>query len=104
MMVRAMWNGAVLAESDETRVVEGNYYLPPDSLRREYFARTKMHTVCPWKGIASYYTVTVDDVSNKNAAWCYPRPFPLARRIKNHVAFYGDVEILETAAEGIGES
>ncbi|MQA04514.1 MAG: DUF427 domain-containing protein [Streptosporangiales bacterium] len=95
MTVRARWNGVVLAESDETRMVEGNHYFPPASVRQECLAKTRLHTVCPWKGVASYYTVTVDGVSNKNAAWYYPRPFPLARKIKNYVAFHGDVEIVE---------
>lgn len=88
MTVRAVWNGVVLAESDDTVMVEGNHYFPPDSVHREYFTRTRLHSLCPWKGVASYYTVTVDGARYKNAAWFYPHPFPLARKLKNHVAFW----------------
>lgn len=95
MTVRATWNGVVLAESDNTMVVEGNHYFPPESLNKQYFSKTRSHSLCPWKGLASYYTVTVDGVTNPNAAWYYPRPFPLARKLKNRVAFWGGVEITE---------
>jgi hypothetical protein len=67
MRMRAVWNGAVLAESDDTVVVEGNHYFPPESLNRQYFTTSATHTVCPWKGIASYHTVTVDGVANPDA-------------------------------------
>lgn len=93
-MIRAMWNGTVLAESDETKVVEGNHYFPPESVNRELLTPTRTHTLCPWKGIASYYTVSVDGQDYPDAAWTYRRPFPLARKIKTHVAFYG-AEIVE---------
>ncbi|APB01228.1 DUF427 domain-containing protein [Nocardia seriolae] len=92
-MIRAIWNGAVIAEADSTVEVEGNQYFPVDSLKLEYFSESSHHTVCPWKGIASYYTVTVDGAENPNAAWYYPHPSPLARKIKNHVAFWHGVEI-----------
>ncbi|HNL51656.1 MAG TPA: DUF427 domain-containing protein, partial [Actinomycetota bacterium] len=72
--MRATWNGAVLAESDATVIVEGNHYFPPDSLNREYFSDSDTHTVCPWKGTASYYSVTVDGQVNEDAAWVYPQP------------------------------
>ncbi|NUR27746.1 MAG: DUF427 domain-containing protein [Catenulispora sp.] len=87
MSVRAVWNGVVLAESDETVVVEGNHYFPAESLRREYFAKNLMKSLCYWKGIASYYSITVDDITIPHAAWYYAHPSPLARRIKNRVAF-----------------
>jgi uncharacterized protein (DUF427 family) len=95
MTVRAVWNGAVLADSDATKLIEGNHYFPPESVNMAYFSKTKMHTLCPWKGIASYYTVRVNGEEYRNAAWYYPHPSPLARRIKNYVAFYGGVEIVE---------
>jgi uncharacterized protein (DUF427 family) len=99
MTVRAVFNGAVLAESNDTVVLEGNHYFPPESLRREFFTESRSHTLCPWKGIASYYTVTVDGVSSPDAAWYYPLPSPLARRIKNRVAFCRGVRV-EAVAEG----
>lgn len=93
MTVRASWNGVVLAESDETVVVEGNHYFPVESVRWEHFTRSGSHTVCPWKGIASYHTVTVDGVINRDAAWYYPRPSPLARKIKDRVAFWRGISV-----------
>lgn len=84
-MVRARLNGVTLAESDETKVVEGNHYFPPESVNADYFAKTKTHTVCFWKGVASYYTVSVDGAEYKDAAWYYPKPSPFARKIKNYV-------------------
>ncbi len=96
--MRAIWKGTVLAESDDTVVVEDNHYFPPESLHREYFVTNEAHTVCPWKGVASYYTVTVDGVSNPDAAWYYPQPLPLARKIKNRVAFWRGVQV-ETLAD-----
>ncbi|NUR27895.1 MAG: DUF427 domain-containing protein [Catenulispora sp.] len=100
MTMRAVWNGVVLAESDDTKVVEGNHYFPAESLIREYFAPSGMKSVCPWKGIASYYSITVDGVTNRDAAWYYPHPFPLARRIKNRVAFWQGVEVIATDPAG----
>jgi uncharacterized protein (DUF427 family) len=93
MTVRAVWNGAVLAESDDTVVVKGNHYFPPQSLRWEYFTDSRSRSLCPWKGIASYYTVTVDGRTNPDAAWYYPRPSPFARKLKNRVAFWNGVEV-----------
>lgn len=101
MTMRAMWNGAVLAESDDTVVVEGNHYFPADSLRREHFTDSSTHTVCPWKGTASYYTVVVGQSSNPDAAWYYPAPKPAADQIRNRVAFWRDVQITEETAAGI---
>ncbi|MBX9399218.1 DUF427 domain-containing protein [Streptomyces sp. TRM72054] len=98
-MLRAVWNGAVIAEAPRTVVVEGNHYFPPEALRREYFTKTRSRSLCFWKGLARYYTVTVDGRTNRNAAWYYPHPSPLARRIKNHVAFWQGVTI-EGAPEG----
>lgn len=92
-MIRAVWNGAVLAESPETVMVEGNHYFPPDALNREFFVGSDTHTVCSWKGTASYYTVVVDGVENADAAWYYPEPKSAAGEIKDRVAFWKGVKI-----------
>ena len=92
--MRAVWNGVTLAESEDTVVVEGNHYFPPESLRREYFTESRRRSVCPWKGIARYYTIEVDGSRNEGAAWPYPKPTPLARRIKTRVAFSRGVEVV----------
>jgi len=92
-MVRAIWNGAVLAESDQCRVVEGNYYFPPEAVRREFFRESTTHTTCGWKGVASYYTIEVDGQQNKDAAWYYPEPKPAAKEIAGYVAFWRGVEV-----------
>ncbi|HEX5494237.1 MAG TPA: DUF427 domain-containing protein [Mycobacteriales bacterium] len=100
MTMRATWNGAVLAESDDTVVVEGNHYFPADSLRREHFTGSATHTVCPWKGTASYYTVEVGESSNADAAWYYPDPKPAADEIRDRVAFWRGVQVTGVAAAG----
>jgi uncharacterized protein (DUF427 family) len=92
-MARAMWNGKVLAESDRFEVVEGNVYFPPEAVRREYLRPSATHTVCPWKGTASYWTVEVDGRENQDAAWFYPEPKQAAAQIKGHVAFWKGVEV-----------
>jgi uncharacterized protein (DUF427 family) len=92
-MVRAIWNGVILAETSRPVLLEGNVYFPPDDVRREYLARTRAWSVCPWKGLARYYTVRAAGAENKNAAWYYPHPSPLARKIKNHVAFWHGVQV-----------
>ena len=92
-MTRAIWQGAVLAESDRTEVVEGNHYFPPAALRREYFRASATHTVCGWKGTASYYDVVVDGEENKDAAWYYPTPLPAAKNIAGYVAFWKGVTV-----------
>jgi uncharacterized protein (DUF427 family) len=91
--MRATWNGAVLAESDATVVVEGNQYFPPESVNREFFQGSDTHTVCPWKGLASYLTVVVDGEANADAAWFYPEPKDAATEIKDHVAFWHGVTV-----------
>lgn len=94
--MRAIHNGEVVAESDETIVVEGNHYFPPSSIRSEAFTPTDHSTHCPWKGDAAYYTVTADGVSAENAAWYYPEPKEKAAQIKDYVAFYGSkVDVTE---------
>ena len=92
--MRAMWNDAVLAESDDTKVVEGNHYFPPESVKRELFAPSDHTTVCPWKGTASYYDVVVNGDTNTKAAWYYPEPKSGASEIKDHVAFWKGVEVV----------
>ena len=92
-MIRAVWNGAVLAEAPETVRVEGNHYFPVDSLRREYFSDSATTTMCPWKGTAHYYTVTVDGQANPDAAWYYPEPKSAASEIRDHVAFWKGVKV-----------
>jgi uncharacterized protein (DUF427 family) len=91
--VKAIWNGAVLAESDRTVVVEGNHYFPPDSLRMEHFRPSDTHTVCGWKGTASYYLIEVDGKRNPDAAWYYPDPKDAARQIAGYVAFWKGVTV-----------
>lgn len=91
--MKAIWNGAVLAESDETIVVEGNHYFPPDSVDRETLKGSSHHTTCPWKGQASYYDVVVDGQVNRDAAWYYPAPKPAAGQIKDYVAFWRGVRV-----------
>lgn len=93
--MKATWNGVVLAESDATVVVEGNHYFPQDSLRWEHFAATDTTSVCPWKGQASYFTVTADGKSNPDAAWTYKTPKPAADNIAGYVAFWRGVQVTE---------
>jgi uncharacterized protein (DUF427 family) len=92
--MRAIWKGAVLAESDDTVVVEGNHYFPAETLNQEYFRATDHQSVCPWKGTASYYDVIVDGDVNANAAWYYPTPKEAASEIKDLVAFWHGVEVV----------
>lgn len=91
--MRAVFNGVTVAESDRTVLLEGNHYFPPDAVRSEYLQPTHTKTLCPWKGIASYYTVSAGGARARNAAWTYRHPSPLARRIKNHIAFWREVEL-----------
>lgn len=92
-MAKASWKGAILAESDETIVIEGNHYFPPDSINRAYFKANNTHTTCPWKGIASYYNVVVGGTTNAGAAWYYPDPKSAAAEIKDYVAFWRGVKV-----------
>lgn len=91
--MKAVWKGKVLADSDETVVVEGNHYFPAESLRREHFRESATHTTCPWKGLASYYDVVVDGETNRDAAWFYPEPKDAAKEIKDRVAFWRGVTV-----------
>jgi uncharacterized protein (DUF427 family) len=92
-MAKAIWNGVVLAESNNGEIVEGNYYFPPDSINKEYFKDSNTHTICSWKGQASYYTLEVDGQQNKDAAWYYPNPKEKAQNIKGYIAFWRGVKV-----------
>jgi uncharacterized protein (DUF427 family) len=92
-MARAVWNGAVIAESDRCEIVEGNHYFPPEAVRRELLRDSATHTVCGWKGTASYYDVLVDGQVNKDAAWYYPQTKPAAANIRGYIAFWRGVKI-----------
>ncbi len=92
-MAKATWNGTVIAESDETVVVEGNHYFPPSAIKAEYFEQISATSVCPWKGTASYYDIVIDGDRNAGAAWYYPEPKKAAKEITDHVAFWKGVEV-----------
>ncbi|MBW4626895.1 MAG: DUF427 domain-containing protein [Brasilonema octagenarum HA4186-MV1] len=92
-MAKAIWNGTVLAESDNTVVVENNHYFPPDSVNKQYFKESNTHTTCPWKGLASYYSIEVDGQFNKDAAWYYPEAKEKAKQIEGYVAFWRGVKV-----------
>ncbi len=91
--MKAIWKDTVLAESDDTVVVEGNHYFPADSIKRDNFRESETHTACPWKGTASYYDVVVNGDVNKDAAWFYPQPKDAAKEIKDRVAFWRGVKV-----------
>ncbi len=93
--MKATWHDTVLAESDDTVVVEGNHYFPEAALRRELVRPSDTHTVCPWKGTASYYSVEVDGELNRDAVWFYPDPKPEASMVAGRVAFWKGVEVSE---------
>ena len=92
-MARAIWNGTVLAESNDTEVVEGNHYFPAESLNTDYFRPSDHTTVCGWKGTASYYDIVVDGQENRQAAWYYPTPKDAAANIKGRIAFWKGVTV-----------
>ena len=98
--MRAMWNGTVLAESEQTVLIEGNHYFPRDSVNTEYLHDSDTHTLCPWKGTASYYTVIVDGKHNRDAAWYYPNPSPAADHIRHHIAFWQGVTVETSTTPG----
>ncbi|MFD2932907.1 DUF427 domain-containing protein [Spirosoma flavum] len=93
--MKAIWNGETIAESNDTVVVENNHYFPKDSVKADYLTDSQTHTTCPWKGLASYYSLTVDGKTNTDAAWYYPDPKPAASQIKEYVAFWKGVKITE---------
>ncbi|ARK09343.1 DUF427 domain-containing protein [Fibrivirga algicola] len=92
--MKAIWNGETIAESDNTIVVENNHYFPLDSVKPEYLTDSQTRTTCPWKGLASYYSLTVGGKTNTDAAWYYPQPKPAASEIKDRVAFWKGVTVV----------
>lgn len=92
-MVQARWNGAVIADSNSTILLEGNHYFPPSAINRDFLEATDHTTVCPWKGTARYFTLSVDGALNPNAAWTYPDPTPEAASIRDYVAFWRGVDV-----------
>lgn len=94
-MPKAVWKGVVLADSDKTVMIEGNHYFPPDAVRWELLIQSPTTSRCFWKGRAHYLSIVLDDESNTDAAWHYPKPWPLARRIAAHVAFWRGVRIVD---------
>lgn len=93
--MKAIWENTVVAESNQTIVVEGHHYFPPDSIKKDCFGASDTHTTCPWKGVASYYHVKVGEKINNDAAWFYPEPKDAAKSIKDYVAFWRGVRIAE---------
>ena len=91
--MQAVWNDTIIAESEETIVVEGNHYFPPNSVRRKYLQDSSTHTLCPWKGQASYYDIVVKGERNADAAWFYPKTMEAANDIRDYVAFWKGVEV-----------
>ncbi len=92
--MKAIWKNVVLADSDDTALVEGNHYFPPEAVYKEYFQESTTHTTCSWKGEASYYNIVVNGEQNEDAAWYYPEPKDAAKHIQNHVAFWKGVEVV----------
>ena len=95
MTMRATWKGSVIAESDRTVVVEGHHYFPIEDVSEAYLEQSDHHSICPWKGRASYFDVVVGGDRNRDAAWFYPKPSPLARKVKGRVAFWKGVDVFE---------
>jgi len=93
--MKAIWNDIVIAESNETIVIENNHYFPANSINKEYFKPSDTHSICPWKGKASYYSVEVDGIENTDAAWFYPETKHAANQIENYVAFWKGITIIE---------
>jgi len=93
--MKAIWKDKILAQSDETIVVENNHYFPLDSLNREFFEQSTTTSACPWKGTASYYHIRIREDTNRDAAWTYENPKEAAKEITDHVAFWKGVEIVE---------
>jgi uncharacterized protein (DUF427 family) len=92
-MAKAIWNGTIIAESNETVIVEGNHYFPPDAINTEFFKNSTTHTNCHWKGLASYYNIEVKGQTNSNGAWYYPNPLPAASEITGYIAFWRGVKV-----------
>ena len=93
--MKAIWQGQVIAESDQTIVIEGNHYFPPSAVNRKYLVGSEATSVCPWKGTAHYYTLRVNGKENRDAAWYYPTPKKAAAEIEGYIAFWRGVEVAE---------
>jgi uncharacterized protein (DUF427 family) len=93
--MKAMWKDVILAESKSTIEIEGNHYFPPESIDRRFFRDSTTHTRCSWKGSASYYTIKIEDELNQDSAWYYPEPLDKVRHIKNYVAFWKGIKVVE---------
>lgn len=93
--MKAIWNGETIAESNDTIVIEGNHYFPADAVKKEFFKKSDTHTACPWKGTASYYTLEVNNDTNKDAAWYYPEAKEAAKAIEGRIAFWKGVEVVQ---------
>jgi uncharacterized protein (DUF427 family) len=93
--MKAIWNGEIIAESNDTLVIEDNHYFPIDSVNKTYLKSSETTSVCPWKGTANYYSLSVDGEENKDAVWYYDEPKELAKGIKNRVAFWKGVEVIK---------
>ncbi len=93
-MPKAIWNGEVIAESDDTVVVENNHYFPRDAVKADLLRESSTTTVCPWKGTASYYSIEVDGQVNRDAAWYYPTPKDAAKEITDRIAFWRGVQVV----------
>ena len=102
MAMKAVWNGVVIAESDDTVVVEGNHYFPVESLNQQYFIASEHRSVCPWKGVATYRSVSVGGQVNRDAAWEYENPSEAARQIKGRVAFWHGVTVVSDRSDDRG--
>jgi uncharacterized protein (DUF427 family) len=93
--MKAVWNEKIIAESNQTIVIEGNYYFPPESVNKEFLIDSDTHTTCHWKGVASYYHISIDGKVNKDAAWFYPEISEMAKGIKGYLAFWKGIEIVK---------
>jgi uncharacterized protein (DUF427 family) len=100
MTMKAMWKGVVLAESDDTVLVAGNHYFPVESMNQQYFIPSDHRSVCPWKGVATYRSVSVGREINRDAAWEYETPSEAAHQIKGRVAFWRGVQVVSDTSEG----
>ncbi len=93
--MKAIWNGQVIAESDATKIIEGNHYFPPTAVKEEFLQKSEKHTTCAWKGVASYYTLKVNGETNQDAAWYYPQISEMGKEIEGYVAFWKGVEVVK---------
>ena len=93
--MKAIWQGTVIADSDDTEMVEGNYYFPLSATKQAYLEESDTRTNCPWKGVASYFNVIVNGERNDDAAWWYPEPKPGAKQVKDRIAYWNGIEVTE---------